>query len=96
MTEIEKVIRGIERCREAYCDECQEEKASHYPLDCEAYDGFVDQAVALLKKRLPIKVEINHSDGGNTQWYVCGNCGIPINPGDNYCHRCGCEVNWDD
>ena len=51
MTEIEKVIRGIERCREVCCDECQEEKASHYPLDCEAYDRFVDRAVALLKEQ---------------------------------------------
>ena len=51
MTEREKVIKRLEKCRRCECDDCTEKDASKAPWDCPAYDDFVDSAIALLKEQ---------------------------------------------
>lgn len=53
-------------------------------------------AVTALKRELPCKPK-KHNGGGDsvTWWYVCGDCGHAISPGENYCGNCGRKVDWD-
>lgn len=51
MTDREKVIKGLEKCKRYECDNCTEKGASQAPWDCPAYDDFVDSALALLKEQ---------------------------------------------
>ena len=37
-------------------------------------------------------VQANVEGGGNSWWYVCGECRSSLNPGDKYCHECGRKV----
>jgi len=47
------VIHNLESCLAIQCDDCIQEHASHYPLDCEAYDSFIRSAVELLRAQEP-------------------------------------------
>jgi hypothetical protein len=52
----------------------------------------------LLKEQDP--VEPKKEDDGNPEpwaswWYVCGDCGQPIDKMDRYCRRCGKQVKWE-
>lgn len=47
------IIHNLESCLAIQCDDCIQEHASHYPLDCEAYDSFVRSAVELLRAQEP-------------------------------------------
>lgn len=45
-------------------------------------------------------VEPKKENDGNPEpwtawWYVCGDCGQPIDRMDRYCRRCGKQVKWD-
>ena len=51
MTEREKVVKCLEKCRRCECDDCTEKDASKAPFDCPAYDDFVDSAIVLLKEQ---------------------------------------------
>lgn len=51
MTDLEKVIKGLEKCKRCECDDCTEKGASQAPWDCPVYDDFVDSAIALLKEQ---------------------------------------------
>lgn len=33
------------------------------------------------------KREVSHD--GTSHWYRCGHCHKPVNPGDDFCHKCG-------
>jgi hypothetical protein len=49
--DMEKVIRGLEKCKRHECDDCTEKGASQAPWDCPVYDDFVDSAIVLLKEQ---------------------------------------------
>ena len=59
----------------------------------------VGDALALLKE--PEAVEPREENDGNPEpctawWYVCGDCGQPIDKMDRYCRMCGKAVKWND
>jgi rubrerythrin len=54
--------------------------------------------LAMLKEQKA--VEPKKENDGNPEpwtawWYVCGDCGQPIDRMDRYCRRCGKQVKWD-
>ena len=51
MSDREKVIKGLEKCKRCECDDCTEKGASQAPWDCPAYEDFVDRGLALLKEQ---------------------------------------------
>ena len=50
----------------------------------------LDMAIDMLKNQEPVKPVVRKG----TIW--CGKCGILVSQLDNYCSRCGHEVNWYD
>ena len=58
-----------------------------------------EATLELLKEQEAVKPETeNDGTPGDFAcwWYVCGNCGRDIDPGDRYCRHCGRAVNWND
>ena len=76
------LLRGQEN---AYCDCLSEEEHEAYKM-----------AIDALEAREPVKPNKQYSGGGVTWWYVCGECGISINPNAKYCHQCGRPVKWNE
>ena len=76
MADIEKVIKGLERCEECLCKDCTEKEASHYRWDCTAHETFVKEALELLK------------EPGTGHWIYLENCS---NSGV-YCSECNTKV----
>ena len=48
--ELDRVIEALENCKNCYCDECNQENASHNPWDCTVKDNFGREALRLLKE----------------------------------------------
>lgn len=73
-----------------------------YPMDAEenevhlCWQDLVDDAIALLQERESVKPEIYTPDSKTvwTNWYICGICNEPVDPGDNYCRHCGQKMIW--
>lgn len=95
MIDRKRVIANLTRCQHCLCDECDLEHASHYPLDCEAKDQFIDDALELLKGQEPVEPHIKKNKSGTSWWYSCGNCNMALDPNDKYCRNCGRAVKWD-
>lgn len=99
MTELEKVIRGLE-CHIGKsgleCEDCPYQ-AGLFLLDCS--NIMMSNALALLKGQEPItpciRVEEGFSYNDLTRQYGCGSCGKPIDRGDGFCRHCGKKVKWD-
>lgn len=56
-------------------------------------------ALELLKEQEPIepkKATEGRLSSFYSWWYVCGNCGRQIDPGDKYCCHCGRGAKWDE
>ena len=56
------------------------------------------EALELIKEREA--VEPKKENDGNPEpwaswWYVCGDCGQPIDKMDRFCRRCGKQVKWE-
>jgi len=83
MPDRNEVIEGLKKVWDAFDN-----------MEHELYADYVFDALALLKEQEPERVEIVDSDGGRTNWYVCGGCKTPINQGDRFCHECGRVVKW--
>ena len=77
MTDLEKVIKGLEKCKRYECDDCTEKGATKAPWDCPAYDDFVDSAIALLKAQEPRLLTIEEITGDGECWFegINGACG---------------------
>ena len=94
MPDMEKVIKGLEKCKRYECDDCTEKGASQAPWDCSVYDDFVDSAIALLKEQEPVGCINNHGI------LLCGRCKNIIGYDDGYgrsykgkfCCECGRAV----
>lgn len=63
------VIHNLESCLAIQCDDCMQEHASHYPLDCEAYDSFVRSAVELLRMQEPRILALDEIKEGEPYWF---------------------------
>ena len=59
----------------------------------------IDETIALLKEQEAVEPE-KENDGNpepwTAWWYVCGDCGQPIDRMDRYCRRCGKQVKWNE
>ena len=95
MTDLEKIIKGLKKCRRCECDDCAEKGASQAPWDCPAYDDFVDSAIALLKEQEPVP-NGNRIKAGDVvlSFYECGYCKNAIRKPWRYCPFCGQAVKW--
>lgn len=65
--------------------------------DCRKWEIARD-ALELLKEQEA--VEPKKENDGNPEpwtawWYVCGDCGQPIDKVDRYCRGCGKQVKWE-
>lgn len=63
----------------------------------EDMEQWANDAIALLKQEA---VEPKKEDDGKPEpwtvwWYVCGDCGQPIDKMDRFCRRCGKAVKWE-
>jgi len=107
MTDREKIIKKLEKCRRYECDECTEKDASQDPCDCPAYDDFVDSALALLKEQEAKWIHREDMDFIDKYYCthfhgMCMNCGLVHDFIDGhtgqylYCPQCGKKVKWDD
>lgn len=90
----EKVIYSIERCICHVPDACRDCSYDNEPCP-KCFEHLLRDALSLLKAQEPEPVSIKDSDGGETHWYVCRSCKVPINPGDKFCHECGRAVKWE-
>lgn len=95
MTDLEKVIKGLEKCKRCECDDCTEKGASQAPWDCPAYDDFVDSAIALLKEQEPVEPEVYCVGQGKYKFYRCPACKTAWYYKGNYCLGCGRSVKWE-
>lgn len=103
MTELEKVIRGLECHATKGFVACQD--CPYYPdeliyEDDDDMEGTICEeklaadALALLKEQVP-KAAWYDSDAQLRFWH-CGHCGVCITYGDQYCRICGKAVKWDE
>ena len=91
MIDREKVTKGLECCEYSGCISCPyyiPDKVCNLNLEM----------LAFLKEQEPVKPK-TENDGLPEEhacwWYVCGNCGCAIDPGDDYCRHCGRSVKWE-
>ena len=87
----------MERCRECLCDDCTLENESQYPLDCEAQDLFIQEAVRLLKEQEPKTGRWIFESRYNDIWSnICSECGRLMTTATgtyaNYCSNCGAKM----
>ena len=76
MPDLEKVIKGLEKCKRCECDDCTEKGASQAPWDCPVYDDFVENAIALLKEQPDI---VRCKDCKHGSVYITEDvCGKPL------------------
>lgn len=65
--------------------------------DGKCYNPIYHDAITLLNGEDPIEPKI-YSPKSKTvwsNWYVCGSCENPVDPGDKYCRHCGKAIKWD-
>lgn len=93
MPDREKVIRGLENCRNCSpVDGCPKECpywTNENPTGCCTFVPLLDDALALLRDPVEPKPT------GIEPHYLCGECGLPILNGDTFCKWCGKNVKWD-
>jgi len=55
------------------------------------------EIVRMLKDREAVEPKIFQSEDFLwSQWYICGACEYPVDPGDKFCRKCGKELKWDE
>ena len=99
MTDRDKVIRGLERCRKRTCttiffskeyEECEYTTGMY----CNQ-DKLFDEAIEILKNCPGLtRIEIEGSE--RSWWHVCGECHGQISRPDLYCRHCGRRIIWDE
>ena len=59
----------------------------HYKLS-----ELMKTAAEVLGRQMPVAAE--NEGGGNSWFYVCGECHGQIDPKDSYCRHCGRWITW--
>ena len=102
MTELEKVIKGLERCTgEVDCDrETHHNYCPYWNNGC--FEYLIRDALSLLKAQEPVLLENQHKPGGhfinaNSPWISrCPKCGKKIEGKQTrFCKYCGQAVKWE-
>ena len=98
MTDLEKVIKGLECCCEYY-DACGED--CPYQEDMECANTIRHEALSVLKKYdvgsvKPKKVKGYKPPVYTLFEYECENCESPIMDKQPFCMGCGKAVKWDE
>lgn len=98
MSDLEKVIRGLECClhvKDCNCGDCPYDDID---LRCKS-ENLYNDVMELLKAQEPVNPFVTGNgqtfEEAETWWYACGNCNKPIDPNDQYCRHCGRELKWD-
>ena len=93
MTDIEKVIKGLEEISDyffsVYHHSKDREEINKAKDRCDA----VEDALALLKEQEPVRPK--YIDGKRNHFIMCGNCNTDLMRGMKYCSYCGRAVKWD-
>ena len=87
MTELEKVIKGLESLHDRLLKAAKQDPIAM--LDA----LMVADATILLKEQEAVPViqrEIAHM-----LFWCCGSCGVAITSGDKFCRMCGRRVKWE-
>ena len=86
----DKVIKALECCEErnVSCIDCP---YSDNPDGC--LGNVRLDALCTLRDAIP--PEKRCSSSGVTWWYVCGACGVSINPNSKFCQQCGVPIKWE-
>lgn len=96
MTDREKVIKGLECCRDCFELDWDVTCAT---IDCpykgerECLPKLCSAALDLLKEQEAVPViqrEVLH-----LLFWCCGSCGSPLTDGDKFCRKCGRAVKWE-
>ena len=99
MPDLEKVIEGLKCCFEnAKCDGCP------YEMECrkilfktpENHCPILDDVLALLKEKEPVKPEVYYVGPDKYRFYNCPVCKMAWYYKGNSCLGCGRPVKWDD
>ena len=99
MTELEKVIMGLECCKKDG-DFCYDKKCPYKKNFPKCIQSLMDDTLSLLKAQEParpiIKQEMDDICSCIDNIVYCGRCGARIGRlKQNYCLECGQAVKWD-
>lgn len=96
MPDMEKVIKGLEVCRDQ--NNPPGYRFTSCVDDC-PYNGngcarkLKDDALAMLKEQEPVEPEYE-GDARSTWWWVCGECHTTVEEKDKFCRECGRRILW--
>ena len=99
MTNLEKVIKGLEHCTVCGgCYDCPYTDCGSCTPFCK--ENLMRDALALLKAQESVKPVMceAHAQGANDVWYECSGCGGYLGIYRNskkVCDKCGRPVKWD-
>lgn len=92
MTNAEKLINDLERCRTCDISLANLNGYKEY-MECEyttgvycGKDKLICEVIKELQNRVPVEMELE--GGGSTWWYVCPECRRSVDPSDKFC-KCG-------
>ena len=94
MPDREKVIKGLDCCRQM----CMDYEIEWCPSDCpyrddgECIQTLCADALALLREQEKTKVVFRQYDGSVES--ECGNCGLYLDKTYSVCPKCGKELDW--
>ena len=96
MIEREKVIAALECCLSPNDHEnCPYDGIGKTYSHC--LKKLVTDALALLKEQEAVEPKIFRSEDFLwSQWYICGACEYPVDPGDKFCRKCGRPIKWEE
>jgi hypothetical protein len=94
MIDMEKVVKGLECCKQMemdyeidYCpDECP------YKDNQDCIQSLCSDALEMLKKREP--VQVIQREAMHMLFWCYGSCGVALTEGDKFCRMCGRAVKW--
>ena len=98
MPDVEKVIKGLERCLVCNTSAITSAEGEKAYRDCEytvalycRQDKLLRDVLELLKQEA---VKPVHDKVVGRIW-LCVNCGVLITESMNYCHKCGKRIEWE-
>ena len=87
----EKVIKGLEHCIGGKgCYGCPYTDRDNCTPFCQS-NLMRDMMKCLIATE---RVKTKHNNGV-THWYTTAECDVSINPGDEYCPKCGRKLVWE-
>ena len=96
LPDLKKTALGVECCLKfpAACWLCPYK--SKTVSDCKV--KLRKDVLSLMHELDPVEPQIYTPSGECvfTNWFICGNCGDPVDPCDNFCRHCGRAIKWEE